>query len=207
MHILTTDVLTCPRCGPDYGLILLADRIEQRRALEGRLGCSNCREEYAVHAGFADLRYPPGSPLAAAPAEEVAEGAALRLAALLGIGAGPGRYLIVGPGALLAPAIAALVPDAEILASDPALAGVPEQPGVSRIASGAALPLRSRILRSIALTGRDEPLEEALRVLAPGGRLVLDPAPEGASERLRERGLRILLDDEGVVVASPPLDR
>ena len=46
MHILLTDVVTCPRCGPEFGLILLADRFEERRVMQGRLGCPNCREEY-----------------------------------------------------------------------------------------------------------------------------------------------------------------
>ena len=43
MHILLTDTLTCPRCGPDFGLILLAERIEGRRVMDGHLGCANCR--------------------------------------------------------------------------------------------------------------------------------------------------------------------
>lgn len=56
MHILLTDVLTCPNCGPEFGLILLADRVENRRVLEGTLGCANCRERYGIDEGFADLR-------------------------------------------------------------------------------------------------------------------------------------------------------
>lgn len=56
MHILLTDVLTCPNCGPEFGLILLADRVENRRVLEGTLGCANCRERYGIVEGFADLR-------------------------------------------------------------------------------------------------------------------------------------------------------
>ncbi len=58
MHILLTDVLSCPRCGPAHGLILLADRIAERRVLEGILGCPNCRARYAIAGGFADLRRP-----------------------------------------------------------------------------------------------------------------------------------------------------
>ncbi|HEV2131646.1 MAG TPA: hypothetical protein VGR27_11115 [Longimicrobiaceae bacterium] len=207
MHILVTDVLTCPRCGPGFGLILLADRLEERRIYEGGLGCANCRERYAVHGGFADLRYPPGPALASEAAPSVAEDAAIRLAALLGITGSPGRFLFIGSGAALAPAIAALVPEVEILAADSALASLPEQPGVSRLAAGAVLPFASRSMRAVALTASDERLEEALRVLSPGGRIVLDPAAPGSADRLREAGLRVLLDEEGVVVASPPLDR
>lgn len=207
MHILVTDILTCPRCGPDFGLILLADRLEERRIYEGSLGCANCREQYAVHGGLADLRYPPGPALPSVAALEVAEDAAIRLAALLGITGSPGRFLIIGSGAALAPTIAALVPEVEILAVDSALASFPEQPGVSRVAAGASLPFASHSLRAVALTGGDERLAEALRMLAPGGRIVLDPAAPGGADALRGAGLQILLDEEGVVVASPPLDR
>ncbi|HWK89996.1 MAG TPA: Trm112 family protein, partial [Longimicrobium sp.] len=56
MHILLTDLLTCPRCGPEHGLVLLADRIEERRVVRGRLGCPNCRETYPVAGTVADLR-------------------------------------------------------------------------------------------------------------------------------------------------------
>ena len=38
MHILLTDLLFCPRCGPQHGLILLANRLEERRVLDGWLG-------------------------------------------------------------------------------------------------------------------------------------------------------------------------
>ncbi len=212
MHLLVTDVLTCPRCGPRFGLILLADRIEARRVLEGRLGCANCREQYPIRGGYAELRLPPTSALPSPPptgeaAGPVEEEDAVRLAALLGVSGGRGNYLIVGPGARLAPAIAALVPDAEILAADPELAGLPEQPGVTRLASGPQLPFSDRSLRAVALTGEGVSLEEALRVLAPAGRIVLDPAPPQTAERLRAAGLQILLDQEGVVVASPPVTR
>jgi uncharacterized protein YbaR (Trm112 family) len=51
MHILLTDILTCPRCGPAFGLILLAEQTAGRRVLQGVLGCANCRERYPVRDG------------------------------------------------------------------------------------------------------------------------------------------------------------
>ena len=63
MHILLTDRLACPRCGPEFGLVLLAHEVRDRRVLEGDLGCPNCREAYPVREGFADLRPPPRTPL------------------------------------------------------------------------------------------------------------------------------------------------
>ena len=58
MHIVLTDVLTCPRCGPSFPLILLANRVENRRVLDGVLGCANCREKYPVQDGLGKLRVP-----------------------------------------------------------------------------------------------------------------------------------------------------
>lgn len=82
MHLLLTDRLTCPRCGPTFGLILLADRMVERRVLQGTLGCPNCRDSFTVRDGFADLRAPPrgdlpegraGADPAARPASPQAE--------------------------------------------------------------------------------------------------------------------------------------
>jgi uncharacterized protein YbaR (Trm112 family)/SAM-dependent methyltransferase len=58
VHLLLTDRVTCPRCGPRFGLILLAERVVDRRVLEGHLGCPNCREHYPVRKGYGDLRPP-----------------------------------------------------------------------------------------------------------------------------------------------------
>lgn len=201
MHILLTDIVTCPRCGPEFGLILLADRVEERRVLQGRLGCSNCREMYPVEGGVLDLRVAEGAETGAGPDDP---DAAVRVAALLGLAGAGGTVLVAGPGAELAPAIAALVPGLETIA----LTGRPvrgaEAPGVSRVAGGPALPLRGAMLRGAALTGTaaaEVPIAEALRVLAPGARLLLDPAPAGAAEALGAEGAEVLLEQEGVLVA------
>jgi len=95
MHIALTDHLTCPVCGPEHGLILLADRIEERRVLEGTLGCPACRERYPIVGGLADLRPRPAGPL---PGPESAptlgpQDRAFRLAALMGVAEGPGFLL------------------------------------------------------------------------------------------------------------------
>jgi hypothetical protein len=90
--------------------------------------------------------------------------------------------------------------------SDDAAGSAAPEPGVSRVlASGAGLPFRGG-LRAAALTGGadDARLREGLRVLAPGARLVVDPAPADAAERLRGLGAEVLLDEDGVVVARAP---
>ncbi|MEJ2678028.1 MAG: hypothetical protein P8174_03010, partial [Gemmatimonadota bacterium] len=96
MHILLTDILSCPRCGPEHGLVLMAERVEDRRVREGVLGCANCRERYAVHGGLVDLRVAGQEVLGRdSEAESVPDGAeepeeAVRLAALMGVTEGSG---------------------------------------------------------------------------------------------------------------------
>jgi hypothetical protein len=139
----------------------------------------------------------------------------VRLAALMGLAGASGMAVIAGPGARHAAAVHALVPELEVIAvsdavppadsAPPADVGAPE-PGVSRVlASGAGLPFRGG-LRAAALTGgADEArLREGLRVLAPGARLVVDPAPAETAERLRGLGAEVLLEEDGVVVARAP---
>src|SRR5690242_16884227 len=95
MHILLTDLLTCPRCGPEFGLIVLADEMVDRRVVEGSLGCANCRNRYPVHGGVADLRLAPNEE--GGPAlEEGGEERAYRLAALSGVADRAGAVLVSG---------------------------------------------------------------------------------------------------------------
>jgi uncharacterized protein YbaR (Trm112 family) len=207
MHILLTDVLACPRCGPEMGLVLLADRMEDRRVVEGRLGCPNCREMYGISGGVADLRAPGAAVTAehAAASAEGGEEAALRLAALLGLAEAKGMVLVAGPGAALAGRMAALVEGVEVIAVSPVPTPA-DAPGVSAVAAGAVLPLRDRVLTGAALTGSAsvEMVAEALRVLRPGARLVVTEAGEGTAGWLRGAGAGVLLEQDGVVVARAP---
>jgi uncharacterized protein YbaR (Trm112 family) len=210
MHILLTDILACPRCGPDFGLVLIADRVEERRVLEGRLGCPNCREQYPVRGGALDARLGGGaadaSPSPDAAAEPVAPDAeaAVRLAALLGLADARGTVLIAGPGAALAGEVAALVPELEVVALVAEPDAAEEVPGVSRVAAGAGLPFRARTLRGVALTGGAGPalLAEAVRVLQPGARLLVEGADAGTAGAVSALGAQVMLAQEGTVVAS-----
>jgi uncharacterized protein YbaR (Trm112 family) len=204
MYILLTDALTCPRCGPEFGLLVLADRMEDRRVIEGRLGCANCRSAFPIHNAAADLRVASGESAASGPSVEDDAEASVRLAALMGLAGASGLAMVHGPGARHAAAVSALVPELEVVAVTDAPDGAPRAPGVSRVAAGeAALPFRSGVLRAAALTGGagDALLREALRALAPGARLVVDPAPPGTGGRVRALGVEVLLEQEGVVVA------
>jgi uncharacterized protein YbaR (Trm112 family) len=210
MHILLTDVLTCPRCGPEFGLIVLADSLLNRRVSSGRLGCANCRESYPIEGGVADLRRGGGATPALAPPAPPAdvEEASYRVAALLGVGEASGMVLLGGFAPEVVARVAELLPGAEIAALAAGGGAGPEH-GYTLLRADGTLPFRSRSLRGVALSGAAAAsyLDEALRVLLPGTRLVLDPAPDDAAAHLRDRGCALLLQEAGVVVASPPVAR
>jgi uncharacterized protein YbaR (Trm112 family) len=234
VHILMTDILTCPRCGPRFGLILLADRISERRVVEGALGCANCREKYAIRQGIvefpsaaeqhatlpprgadadgADARaeasaMPPAGERQPDGAAQPERDDALRLAALLGVTAGPGYVLLAGGAATHAQSIADMVGDVEVVtAAWPVEAAtLPVAPGanVSRLAVGAPLPLADARFAGVALAGAaaDELLEEGARVLSPLGRLVVEPAPADAADRLAAVGFKVLVQEGRTLIA------
>jgi len=207
VHLLLTDRLSCPRCGPAFGLILLADRMEERRVRDGTLGCPNCRDGYPVRDGFGDLRAPPrgalprgraGSPGPTDPAE------AERLQALLGVAEGPGTLVLAGAPARLAGALAARIPGVEVVGLDADMALWPDVPGVSRMTSRPGIPFFDRTLRGVAVDGTlgTRWLEEAARVAAPLCRVVVSDAPDETPGVLTAGGLRILASEAGTVVAA-----
>lgn len=204
MHLALTERLTCPRCGPDYPLVLLADRVIDRRVLDGVLGCSNCRERYPVRAGFADLRLYPGPepPLERGGTAESDE--AFRLAAFMGVAAGPGFTLLAGEVARLGSAIAGLIEQLEVVGVHAGLAPWTEEPGFSRLATQERLPLASRSMLAVALSdaAADAFLEEGARVVAAGGRLVLLGAPPDAAARLEAAGFAVAARSGNDLVAT-----
>lgn len=197
MHVALTDVLTCPGCGPGHELILLPDEVREGQVVSGVLGCADCREQYRIEGGVADLA--GGRAAIGMTAEGGNRAGAERLGGLLGLGAGSGMVLLVGPGAAHAAELSALVEAVDVVAT----VAVAER-GVSAIRVSEVLPIQSASLRGVALGAEAvEPLlEEGARVLAPGGRLLLEPAPEGARRRLEEAGLRVVAEHEGSVLAA-----
>jgi uncharacterized protein YbaR (Trm112 family) len=205
MHILLTDLLSCPRCGPEFGLILLANRIETRRVLDGVLGCANCRARYPIRDGFGDLR-PEGvsaAPVPDEPAVTASTGEAIRHAALMGVTEGPGFVMLAGPSAGLAGSVAELVENIEVIAALPGAEPWTETPGVSRIAVAGSLPFYPGKLRAAWLSGgtTDVLLEAAARAVGPLGRLVLEPAPPGAEARLAAVRMEVAARQSDTIVA------
>lgn len=210
MHLLLTDRLSCPRCGPTFGLILRADRIVERLVLDGVLGCPNCRDAFGVVAGFADLRAPPrdelGPGLAGPPPDPdaPADERAARVVALLGIAAGPGTIALVGEPARLGAEVSAGLPEAHVVGVDPDLRFWPETSAMSRIAAGPGLPFFGSTLRGIAVDGRLGPawVAEAARVVHRKARVVVLHAPEETRAVLAEGGLSVLAAEAETVVAA-----
>lgn len=207
MHILLTDFLTCPRCGPAFGLILLADRLENRRVREGSLGCANCRGSYPVRQGVADLRVGPEDVLGltGGPTEEAE--VAFRTAALMGPpGLNASRLLVEQSGAVAAP-LARILEETHLIAVSAIPPEDPEDAGVlSRIATGSRLPFRGNAFQGAAVLGEPSPalLADLPRTLVPGSRLVIDGAAAGICDRVTKFGLSVLLEQDGVVVAAAP---
>jgi uncharacterized protein YbaR (Trm112 family) len=207
LEVLLTERLVCPRCGPPFGLVLLAERVVERRVLEGSLGCPNCRERYPVSVGFADLRPPPRDDLPVAAGSGGAPDAdeTFRLAALLGITSGPARVLLLGSAGAHAPALIGLIPELEAVRVGSAWLPGPEQPGISRLAAGPAMPFQSRALQGAVLGGPEIALmAEVARVVAPGGRIVLQEATGAGRGAAETAGLQVLLDQGDLLVAATP---
>ena len=207
MHILLTDVLSCPRCGPDFGLILLADALDARRVREGRLGCPNCRTEYPIRSSVADLRLGEAGATAVPVGGEYAE-RALRLAVLLGVVDQQGIVLISGADPDLVAEVARHLPEAEVFGGSSTPLSDGPVPGQSWILHGAILPIRSGSLRGIALVGEGPvALAEAARALVPGGRLVVEGTTRQTADAVAEAGLTLMLEQDGMAVASRPTGR
>ena len=190
MYLLLTDVLACPECGPDNGLVLLSEDVRDRRVLEGQLGCPQCERRYPVRGGLADF-VPEGE---RDQDPEGLEETPLRVAALMGVAEGPASVLLCGASPQLAAAVAGLVPRLEVAVTDARTDTEPEQPGVSRLRTGKRLPFYGASLRAVTLFGAaaSTRLEEAVRVLHPTGRLVLMGTDAPAETELARHGLQLL---------------
>ena len=204
-------------------MILIADRLENRRVIEGSLGCPNCRDRFPVEGGFGDLRPPPRStpdevPDVAPPASP----SALEVAALLGLTDGPGNVALIGDVAGHATALAGLVPGIEFIGIAPGLRGWEEGEGVSRLNAGASLPFSNGSLRGVGLvaedsltaagkpsaTSRPSIAAELTRVVARDGRIAVwgaagptaGPAVREWEDALKAEGLDVLASEETAVV-------
>ncbi len=206
MHLLLTDRLTCPRCGPTFGLILLANRLKERYVYDGLLGCSNCRDSFLIEQGFGDLRAPPRSGLPAGLSGQPGDlmlDQGERLLALTGLIGGPGTVALVGEPAGHGPLFAKHLGEMQVVGIDPDLRHWAEPTMFSRIVSAPGLPFVGSSIQALAVDGRLGPglFKEAARVVSPRGRIVVSSATEETPSMLEETGLKILAMEPGTVVA------
>jgi len=205
VFIELSEALDCPRCREGYGLVTFVTRSDRRRVLAGHLGCPLCEAEFPVVEGALGFGAPPRRPANGRGAPPADPAAALRAAALLGVGEGPGRVVLLGPDlAPLALEVARMAERIEILAWVGESAGNPAW-DISELARGVnpllgaepgRWPVRGGALDGVALSGSSAAfLDESARALRPGGRLVLlDPDGE-ARQRLDGLGIDEVASD------------
>jgi len=204
MHLLLTDRLTCPRCGPEQGLILLAKELVDRRVLDGEVGCANCREHFPVTNGFIDLRWPKQAEPASGDAPVPSPDLAVKVAALLGLTDGSGFILLAGRTTAAADALSEMLAGDEWIALGGHLRQQAERAGISRLAASPDhLPLTTGGLRGAALDSDHEAwLPEVTRALATGARVVVFDPSTALSERATTLGLEVVLDQPEALVAA-----
>ena len=203
MFIELTDLLTCPRCGPDFGLVLLTREMDGRRVLSGWLGCPNCRNDYPISGGMADLRTDPEAQVKAGqPLED--EELALKIAALCGLSEGGGLVLLGERVAHAAAPLSELLPELEVIAFRKESDDSEERHGVSRVVSEAAFPLASHKLRAVAVApgGDAQLVEAAARCVAAEGRVVLFDAKANDVDELERSGLTVAAQEGRTAVAE-----
>jgi uncharacterized protein YbaR (Trm112 family) len=191
MFIELVDSLRCVQPHEDTWLVATFDRMQDRRVVEGALGCPTCRASYPIREGVTWLGATLGEamvPDESTPGAAGAEEEAMRLAALLDLREPAMRALVAGAHGAVAHALAQAT-QAELLVVDPP-ASVLAGEGVSVLRTGGRLPLAAASMRAIALDDDAAHLADAAVVaLRDGGRLVAPartPLPAHVTELARD---------------------
>lgn len=177
------------------------------------LGCANCRSGYSIDGGVVDLRAAGLEPFRLTGGMTAPDpDDALRVAALLGVQP-PGAWVgLIEPCGGVAPAVAGHLAEARFISVTPVRPrGVDADPrrgdgGVSQVVASERMPFRTGILRAAAVLGNPAPelLAETGRILAPGGRLVVEGSSEETAETLLGLGFTVHLRQPETVVAAAP---
>lgn len=205
------ELLACPRCGPPNGLVVLVERLDGRRVLDGRLDCPVCEWRWPVRDGALrfDLGRRPGAGAPAGPEtaatsklratgpEGNADERAMMVVALLGARESVGPVLL-GPGLRsLAARVARLAGGAEVVSLVPAA----ESGGGARErdAGSGAETAPDRVSRVVGADPSRLPLRP--------GRMPAVAVGEGATDPgFLEESARILSPGGRLVVLDPPPD-
>ena len=207
-----SESLACPRCGPPQGIIVLVERMEGRRVLDGRLDCPDCEARYVLRDGVVEFDVAPDSDLRVPPADPED---AVTVAALLGIQHGRG-LIVVGSGlGHAAEQISSLCGGCEVVRLEPyglssdsiqsAERGPEREPGEVTPLLGVpegSIPLLSGKALGVAVEGgAPDLLAEAARVLVPGGRVAVIRPGSGAATVLESLPFELLAADLRAMVA------
>lgn len=193
MFIELVDSLRCVQPHEDTWLVATFDRMENRRVVEGALGCPTCRASYPIRAGVVWLGAVPeqGTPADDPPAAHPVADEAMRLAALLDLREPGMRALLAGAHGAVAHALVGAT-QAELLVIDPPASVTPGD-GVSIVRTGGRVPLAAASMRAVALDERSAvapgAIEAAVAALRDGGRLVAPatvPVPASVTELARD---------------------
>lgn len=202
MFVELLEKLRCPNEHEPSALIATASRTVDRHIIEGTLGCPVCHAEFAIRNGVLDLggaRRTPTPADGTLPDERMT-----RTGALLGLDERGGIYVLDSITARVAAGLRDLSPNSRFIA----LSGDGETEGASGAITGPgdAIPLADACARGIVL---DEAtpglLRSAVRVLAPGGRLVAPagaPTPNGVTELARDERQWVAERDAGPALAE-----
>lgn len=197
MRIEIAERMRCPASHSPTPLVVVARRTLGRDLIEGVAGCPTCYAEASISGGNvqfsaagegiekdADATAGPAATAAARESSLGALDARDRLRAQLGLAEPGGAVLVTGEYASLAAALAA---DADVAVVSWNTAA-PEAPGVSAVwVPRPVIPFSDATFRAAALGAHTPPeiVREALRAVAPGGRVV-GRLPLALTEGLKE---------------------
>jgi len=203
VYIETIDLLRCVNAHEDTWLVASFREIANRFVIEGTLGCPICSAEYEIRGGVADFTL--GESIHSCDEARAAVGhqreqLATRAGAYLDA-TQPGATILLGGLWSYAAQELAEMADVRVIGLN-APSEVQESEKVGLIRVGERIPLAANSVQGIALDAwfPEAMVEEALRVVKPGGRLV-GPVAFGAPSQSA-----VLAHDENYWVAEKPAE-
>lgn len=199
MYIELIDLLRCPRVHEESWLVAAFNKMDGRFVIEGKLGCPVCSASFPIVNGVADLRDSLDASAGAVSTQgEGDEDTALRVAAMLGLTrAGSVAVLSGMPGPIAG--LVAEMASVRVVGVNRILPDASEQENVAMIRAGNRLPFASGSIDAVMLgaTASIDEVEDAVRILKTGGRLVVT-----ADSPLRGNLREIARDDHYIVAES-----
>jgi len=183
--------------------VLLVRDVEARRVRSGWLGCPNCRRDYPVAEGIADLRVEPDRSRPARPRLEEQD-LAIKILALSGLAGERGLLLLGDRLEHVAAGVADLAPEIEVIAVAETPERLAARAGVSGVACDGEFPVAEQKFRCVAIApgGASEVVAAAARRVTAGGRLLLFDATAGDLAEVERSGFTLLATEGGTAVAE-----